>query len=310
MRRRFVQFLCLWWLVTAAGMSAAESQEPVNWIDQSHQSLLTRTQETAQWFDQFFGDRRDKDEDARMKTRITLGWEPNNNCWNDPYVRIRVKVELPQLERRFDLLLSNEEDDDYNLLPLESNRPAENDNESSDFNAALRWIQRFTPREAIDFRIGLRSGPNIYARGRHRRQHNLTKYFKLQLTATLFLDSKEGNGGRLLNELDYLVTDKGIIRFSSRGEYTSRSNGLEWRGGLSYTHRLAQQGAVATGFYLSGETDSEDNVDHYSISSRWRNQFWKPYLFYEIEPFVDWSAADDYHSNSGVLLRLVMVIGD
>lgn len=69
----------------------------------------------------------------------------NCDCWNDPYVRIRVKVELPQLERRFDLLLSNEEDDDYNLLPLESNRPAENDNESSDFNAALRWIQRFTP---------------------------------------------------------------------------------------------------------------------------------------------------------------------
>lgn len=309
MWRWYVHFFCFWWLVTAVGTSVAESHTPVNWIDQSHHSILSRTQKTAQWFDQFFGDRRDKDESARMKTRITLGWEPNKSDWNDPYLRIRVKVELPQLERRFDLLLSNEEDDDYNLLPLESNRYEENDS-SNDFNAALRWIQRFTPREAIDFRIGIRSGPNIYARGRHRRQHNLTKYIKLQLTATLFLDSKEGNGGRLLNEFDYLIADKGIIRFSTRGQYTSKSNGLEWRGGLSFTHRLAKQGAVASGFYLSGETDSEDNVDTYSISSRWRNQFWQPYLFYEVEPFVDWSASDDYHSNSGVVLRLVMVIGD
>lgn len=309
MRRWCVQFLCFGWLVTTASISVAESKSSVGWLDQSHQSILTRTQKTAQWFDHFFGDRRDKDEAAKMKTRITLGWEPNNSDWNDPYVRIRVKIELPQLERRFDLLLSNEEDDDYNLLPLESNRPEENDS-SNDFNAALRWIQRFTPREAIDYRIGLRSGPNIYARGRHRRQHNLTEHIKLQLTATVFLDSKEGNGGRLLNELDYLVAEKGIIRFSTRGEYTSKSNGLEWRGGLSYTHRLAQQGAVVTGFYLSGETDSEDNVDTYSISSRWRNQFWQPYLFYEVEPFIDWSASDDYHSNSGAVLRLVMVIGD
>jgi len=61
---------------------------------------------------------------------------------------------------------------------------------------------------------------------------------------------------------------------------------------------------------LRGESDGEDDVENYSTSIRLRKQFWRPYLFYEIEPFIDWPASDNYRTNGGIALSLQMVIGE
>ena len=161
----------------------------------------------------------------------------------------------------------------------------------------------------MDLRVGVHSGPDIYLMGRHRRQHNFSNNTKLQLTPSVFLDTRDGVGGRLLAELDYQFDYPGAIRLSGRGQVTDRENGLEWRGGLSYMHRLSSKGAIISGFYLSGEPDSDYDVDSYSVSIRLRNQFWRHYLFYEIEPFINWPAEENYRSNLGLTLSLKMVIG-
>lgn len=284
-----------------------------SWLDRSHDTLYVSTQKAARWFDQFFGDLRDQDEEATMRTRITIGWEPSEGDTENTYARVRVKVRLPNLKERFDLLFSNEEADDFNLLPLEANRPqqaAETTDEN--YNAALRWTKLSTLKETIDLRIGVHSGPDIYLLGRHRRQHNFTTNTKLRLTPSIFLDTKYGNGGRLLTEFDYLLDHPGVIRVSGRGQMTDKTDGLEWRGGLSYMYRLSAKGAIVSGFYLSGSTDGSqgDAVENYAVSVRLRNQFWRHYLFYEIEPFVDWPESKNYKSNFGVALRLNMVIGN
>lgn len=312
-------FILLTMLAILASNSQADETQAVavdnhsHWLDHPFDLWYDNSQKAAKWFDQFFGDLRDQDKEASMRTRITFGWEPSEGETGSTYARVRVKVRLPNLKNRFDLLFSNDEVDDFNLLPLETNRPQQiADTMDSNYNAALRWTRLSTLKETMDLRVGVHSGPDIYLYGRHRRQHNFTHNTKLNLTPSFFLDTKYGIGGRLLAELDYRLSHLGVVRLSGRGQLSNKTDGLEWRSGLSHMMSFADKGAVVSGLYLSGSTDGSqgDAIENYTASIRLRNQFWRPYLFYEIEPYVDWPESENYQSNVGITLRLNIVIGE
>ncbi|MCW8893475.1 MAG: hypothetical protein OQL18_09165 [Deltaproteobacteria bacterium] len=313
MRQR-APILLIWLLITGLpGWADDAVPEPINnnWLDHSHDTLQLHTQKAAIWVDHFFGDCCDEEEPATILTRITLGWETSQHGVSNSYARVRAKIKLPNLKERFYLVLSNEEVDEYKLLPLEAKRPQEAVEDTEDnYNIALRWIKRSTIKEKTEARIGLRSGSNIYLLGRHRRYHSLTRTIKLRLTPAIFIDSEYGAGTRLLTELDHLFNHPGLIRFSARGQFDNRSEGIEWSSGLSYTYLLSNEGAVVGGFYLRGESDGDDDVKNYSTSIRLRKQFWRAYLFYEIEPFIDWPASDNYRTNKGIALSIQIVIGE
>lgn len=312
--RHGILTLLLWFLFSGSAVRAepvAQENGRPNWLDRSHQTLELRTRKAAIWFDDFFGDGHNDEEPATMRTRVTVGWEVNRHDADDGYAKIGVKVRLPNLKERFYLELSNEDEAEQDLPALESRRPKEVEEATEDnFSAALRWIKRSTVKETIDTRLGLRSGPNIYLLGRHRRYHNLTKAVKMNLTPAVFLDSEYGAGIRLLTEFDHLFEHPGLIRFSVRGQFDNRSEGVEWRSGLSYTYRLSNKGAIGAGAYLRGASDGDEDIENYSASIRLRKQFWRSYLFYEIEPFVDWPASDDYRPHSGIAFSIQMVIGE
>lgn len=280
-----------------------------NWLDRSHSALVLRAQNAAIWFDNFFGDRHNEEDPATMRTRFTLGWRASQHNDNEAYIRVRVKAKLPNLKERFYLELTNEEIEDPSL-PLESRHFEDADDTEDEYNAVLSWLKRSTSKEKVSARVGLRSGSNVYILGRYRHYYNLTKTVKLRLTPDLFIDSGYGAGTRLLSELHYLLHHPGLIRFSTIGQLTHRSEGVEWRSGLSYTYRLANNEAIVMGGYLSGKSDGDYDVDNYTLSIRLRKQFMRSYLFYEIEPFMNWPAEDGYRTDNGIALNIQMVIGD
>jgi len=307
--------LALSFLLLLAGLTAwaddnAPETEKRSWLDQSHGTLLLRTQKAAIWFDNFFGDSRNEEDPATMRIRFTLGWRGSQHNDNDTFFQVRVKAKLPNLKERLYLELNNEEIE-APTLPLESQELQDTDNVTGDeYNAVLSWLKRTTAKEKVSARIGLRSGSNIYILGRYQRYHNLTRTIKLRLTPDIFIDSGYGSGTRLLGELHYLSGTTGLIRFSAKGQLAHRSEGVEWRSGLSYTHRLANNEAIVWGFYLRGKSSGDYDVDNYSHSVRLRKQFLRPYLFYEVEPFMSWPADNGYQTDNGIVLNLQMVIGD
>lgn len=305
-----LSFLLLITGLTARAEDKMPGTEKTSWLDQSHSALLLRTQKAAVWFDNFFGDRHNEEDPATMRTRFTLGGKVSQHSDSDTYIRVRVKAKLPNLKERFYLELTNEELVDPSL-PLESQQLQDTGNDTEDqYSAALSWLKRATSKEKISARIGLRSGSNVYILGRYRRYHNLTKAVKLRLTPEIFIDSGYGAGTRLMTELHHLLEHPGLIRLSAMGQLAHRSEGVEWRSGLSYTYRLANNEAIVWGFYLRGKSAGDYDVDNYLFSVRLRKQFLRPYLFYEVEPFMSWPAEDSYRTDNGIALNVQMVIGD
>ncbi|PLX96660.1 MAG: hypothetical protein C0622_14420 [Desulfuromonas sp.] len=307
-----LRVLVLLFLLAAVGLpvrgeETSTAAGDANWLDRSHELLSDRTQQAAIWFDSFFGDQRDTEVPASISTRISLGWKTSHHGVNDNFIRIRAKARLPQLKERFYLILSNEEEDDYNLLPLEASRPESAARSDDEFNAALRWIKENIASGEVDAQLGLRSWSDVYLRGRYHRLFNLSKASELRLTPEVFIDSEYGLGSRLLSEVDYLFDHPGLVRFSLRGQVASETERLDWRSGLSYTYRFSKKSAIVTGFYMNGASD-ENDVENYSASIRLRQNFWRPYLYYEIEPYLDWPDADGYRTDYGIALSLHMVI--
>lgn len=298
-------------LISASPCGAAEPLESksTNWFDRSHQALSLRTRNAVLWFDRFFADENIDEAPASIRIRLTSGWKTGRHRDHDGFFRVRVKTKLPSLKERFYFELGNEDNDSR---PLDNKRlrieeaPGEND-----YSAALSWLKQTTVKETLGARLGIRGGTDLYLLGYQRRFHNLSHKIKLRLTDEAFIDKGYGFGGRLIAEFLYVADDSSSLRFCSMGQLATEVEGREWRSELAYTYRLNQEEVLVGGFYLRGGFGGgRSQVDHYLFSLRLRKHLYHHFMFYEIEPFLDWPKSDRYRTDPGISLSLQLLIGD
>lgn len=107
------------------------------WLDDMHKNIAQSVQDTAIWFDDFFFlDGVMHQEVAQAEARIRLGWEPRTRELNQFQNRFRVRVRLPNLKNRLDIVLSDYDDE----VALGNERLGRDDSfgDSDRLNLALR----------------------------------------------------------------------------------------------------------------------------------------------------------------------------
>jgi hypothetical protein len=85
---------------------------------------------------------------------------------------------------------------------------------------------------------------------------------------------------------------------------------MEWGTELSLLRELSSQRSITLVGGLYGATNVNDVVGTYRILARYRRNFWRPWLFYELEPELFWSRRDDrnYPTNYALTLRLEVIL--
>ncbi len=85
------------------------------WFDIWQRSFTNSMDFTVRQFDGWFyskeSDEKLMGSQARAQGRVQLAWEPRSGMLTDTDVRFRIRVKLPALEERVDLLLSDNEDE-------------------------------------------------------------------------------------------------------------------------------------------------------------------------------------------------------
>lgn len=93
-------------------INAQETEQEYPWLDSMHRSIASSVNSSALWFDDFFAlEKFEKREEAYGEARIRLGWVPRSRNFNEFETRFKVRVKLPNLKNRVDLVLSDYEDD-------------------------------------------------------------------------------------------------------------------------------------------------------------------------------------------------------
>lgn len=277
---------------------------PEDWSQDVHDTIANSVFQSAAWFDGFFTDNDTQQTDPKAAAKIRLGWIPKARDLAEFKTRFRLKVRLPHFKDKMSLILSDEDEVQDNQLPLDgvSTRPETGEDH---FSAAVRYVVKKEIDRLIDTRVGI-SGGDIFAKIRHRQLFEIDKKhaFKVEPSSYYFLD--DGLGAKLLLEYNYQNTENAQYRvnYSIRG--SKSFNGIRWKHGFYQLKQLTPTTATVLGLQAQGERNGDKGffIDKYTLSYRYRFNALRKWLFFEIEPFIDWPKDENYTTTPGIAFRI------
>ena len=290
-------------------ISAQETEQEYPWLDTMHQSIASSVNSSALWFDDFFAlEELVEPQEAYGEARIRLGWEPRSRDLSEFETRFKLRVKLPNLKNRVDLVVSDYDNDndrpDNDILASGNNDFVEQNR----FSLALRW--RRSPESGLSHRIGVGRRLQVFAKSRYRNSHALSNQTILRWETSAYLYSGDGLGADFSWQLDYNVTDHSIFRSNNNYYYRNRSNDWLWQHSVQKLTQFNEKNALIAGVYFEGLSRPNYRLEEYLVSLRWRKNTLRKWLFYEVEPFVLWRRDEQFSASYGIALRLEGYFGD
>jgi len=269
-------------------------------VDKTHALLQQGILKQVVRFDDFFGNtqtenQRETGYELRLRNALQVG-----NGGNLQYVpAIRANIALSRINERLRLTVSGEDEPKpaTPTLPDDPGSPGF-DRTSGNFrlvNTELRYELIKTP--SLDLFLGagveLALSPQVFARSRFRYTCKISDITLVRFGETLFVKTPDGPGTTTEIALEHLLDQKTLLRWDSTGTVISGLQGVEWGSELSLMHNLSPLSAISVlgGTYGNSSFDSVINVCR--LLTRYRRNFLRSWLFYEMEPELFWPRRAD-----------------
>ncbi|MCB1657913.1 MAG: hypothetical protein H6997_05715 [Moraxellaceae bacterium] len=265
----------------------------LGWVDNQHCLVSYRATQTAQWLDSLFGQSEDsQDSIGRIRIINDLIWTEGHGLSGK--TRIRASAKLPNAKRRFRLVISDEDD---KLYP-NSNTQTTTQTEST--SAAIRWLPNIASRVKYSVDIGAHS-TDVFSRLRAQREWTISDNSIFRFRESLRYGLKSELKSVTQGEIERLLNDKTVLRLSSALQYWQNEPdpvGLRWSQDNSILHRISSQKSLAYGLTIEGVQQPSWQVSSDRLFVLYRQSFWRPWLYYELEPQLvrDWTQHKDVTS--------------
>ena len=293
---------------TSVERDKPQQSQPVTetWLDNWHSSFSESMDYTAQRLDEFFA-LADSDEhkNARAEGRVRFGWEPRTRDLAAQDFRFRVRVKLPALKDRVDLMLSDDESYDRQDS-IRAARDAVNENRDST-TLSLRYQEE--QDSPISHRIGAGRRGQLFAKSQYESDYHFTDVLKMDYDAELYYYTRDELGAELGLDFTYLLADEKYLRFNNRYYYRDRFEDWFWRHEVQYLRPLTQESAILYTFVTKGLTKPNHHLNEVYTSARWRTNYLRSWLYFELEPFVLWLRKEDFKPSYGVAMRFEFYYG-
>lgn len=271
----------------------------------------------SRWVDRFFEDPDSISADpAHTQLRIIYAerWQDNGETGDE--VRVRARVQLPNLQERWSLVFRNDEDltDGSEELDRDPATVGTEDDDETTARAALRWARELGKREDIDVDVGVGSELKTFVRGRYQyRQPIGSSPWWFRFGEEVFWEDPEGWGAQTSVEFDRPLTTRVTFRLNNELEWSEERNqqdiGLGWLQTASLYQSLGKRSAIQYLVGWSGDTKPITAVGVIRTAIRLRRSVWKPWFYYEIEPYAFWPRSDDFHGVTGIVGRVEIQLG-
>ena len=290
------------------------STEGMHWVDRTHYSFSRGLCWPTRWFDSVFGDADDQDrESVGTSVRIVGAQLLQEDGERSSDVRFRVRAHLPGVERRLSLVFASERDFEDDNAGLPGSPETTGQREDNAFRAGLNWVLSAADNSDLDMDIGLRSNFKTFWRTRYRVNHPLSENWRMRFTETVDWRDTRGFRSRSVFDLDRPIGRHKLFRLTSFAEVSNElvDEGRHWFWqqsgalGMELTKRSALRYLVS----VEGFTRPETRVENYRSGVTYRRNTWRPWFFYEIEPYLLWPRESRYRTTTGVVLRVETQFG-
>ncbi|MFZ5467679.1 MAG: hypothetical protein ACOZAI_10505 [Pseudomonadota bacterium] len=294
-------------LLAAGAVLAEEAEDNRPWYDRAQAGMSSWLVGTAAGLDSFFGDPRAVEEDytetyVRLQMGITQS-RLNDTEWTS---RAYAKVPLPRLSRRLNIFVSGgEEDQSVAAKPEESLRQTEKSS-----TVGVQYVLDETARGR--WSVSGSIDPNVKLRYRY--LYPLGDAWYTRYTQTFYWDDDKDTGLALRGDLERVISPETLFRLTADADYWDGETGVSWLVGGALLHRLNNRSAIAFDASVRGVSDPEWETTDYRAGLRFRRNFFRSWLFYEIEPALRWTqdpldATDRMTFDPAITFRLEIQFG-
>lgn len=278
-------------------------QDDPAWLDILHDDLSHSVNVSAIWLDSFFGkEDYQPAELAQGGARIQLGFEPRSRDLMEFESRVRIRVNLPKLKNRVDLVFSDY-DEDLEKAPVKA---AQNDvlQNQNRFNLALRWTNKKDNDAYWSNRIGIGRKAQPFARSQYTKRGTFSDTQRYRWQASAYFYQREGFGTHLGLQLEQDINTASVIRLDNNFFFRDESDDWLWQHNLYNMTQLSDKSALISGLYIDGLNKPTYRINEYLLSMRWRRNAIREWLFFELEPFVLWRRDEGFDASYGIAMRV------
>lgn len=273
-----------------------------NWLDSSRYYVAGSADALVIWVDSFFDVPRNEFESAYSSLRLRTVNEWEEGSGNSAKVKLRGKVRLPRINKRLSLVFTDDDEKDEDEEADAAKTGINEVGRKKTTKVGLRYRARDDGRSRVDYGIGLRSSLKFKANVRYRYQAPFAEHYLNRFTNTLYFHDGDGFGVKTRYEVDRVLDDRRLIRWSNTGKFAEDIDGVEWGSQLQLAEKIDQQSAVSSFIWASGTTRPDYLTTSYGLGVTYRRSFIRSWLFYELEPAYVWRRETRLDSREGVAL--------
>ncbi|MDT8452102.1 MAG: hypothetical protein RQ936_05060 [Gammaproteobacteria bacterium] len=270
--------------------------EGEGWIDDVHTYLSVEFCKPAVWFDSFFADKRIYEE-GRAGTHLR---------WTNDYVLteggswaytsdVHASFELPKAKNKLHIIYEGEEDDRLRDVAPVQQEPAKKD---------LGLLYAITQSEQANFSIRLKLSPSIVLRYRY--TWPVTDTFTTRFTQELYRrDNLDGRISRI--DFEKRISKALYLRQSNSVMHSEGFEGEQRDSSLVLYQYLTEKSALSYESSTTMLTYPESYIKASRLGVRYRRNFYRKWLFYEIAPAKNWNRplpTDEREQSWEILFRL------
>lgn len=285
----------------------AETPEEQPLLDTSRRLLEETFCGATLWFDGLFGGQPDLENARAVSGRVELSTIYSEVDGTDPKARLRLRYDLPNLKRRFNLFLGRDDEDD-----IVRGREEGFAIRSSVFGVETeeRWLAGlgYSPpgrwNEKLDFRVGGRvsTAPEVFVQGRMRRNLFLGERSVWRFRETVFYENRDGFGSTTSADFDHVLRRYLLFRWGTVGTISESTDGVDWRSATVLYHNLGARSALAYELFLRGSTGSDVEVREYGARTVYRRPLNRQWLYGELIGGYTWPRESRFEPRDGSAL--------
>jgi hypothetical protein len=282
----------------ADGLDAAQKRWSQNVVNMGHR------------LDGFFGGEDLERHTEGSMLRLILDTQFDEDGFSyDP--RIKLRLRLPNTERRLSLLVRSDEEEEEDLrrgLPVGPRRIDQGDR---DYSAVLQFVRGLAEdwRLDVDTGIRLRLPPNPFVRGRVERAEFFGRT-ELRLSEELYWYRDDGQGARTRLVIQRPLSGPRFLRLDSEADWRQREERWFYSHIGTLLHEFSYLHAISLQLSVTGESEPNQRVTGYGLSLRWRRNVLQRWLFLEVRPEVVYLRENDFEAHPQLIVGLEAFFGD
>jgi hypothetical protein len=305
-----------WTAAQAQGGSPSTSPpaEGKGLVGNVHTGISYGVTGTAEWLDSFFITDRVEQEVNRthLLLRTDSLWRENQRFKQK--VDGRLRVVLPALRDRLQLVVTGDEDTRFDettdgaapAAPEEETDGTADDDSQGVTELALQYFAKLTRRRNLRFDAGGRLDgvtPVLFTGARYR-----YLFFEAEPWASRFIQNlrwytDDGWESRSRLELDRDFGDNTLGRFQVTGDWYQDRDGFFYGFGPVVFQSLSERRVLRYEALSSWVTEPEDRLEEVQLRVRYRQRIWRDWVYIELAPEVTFPRGEDFDATPGFLLR-------